>query len=59
MPILASYYRALKRGAIPNSKAEMPDSGFKWMAAGVEAGDTISDDTRVSFFTAFNYTIDE
>lgn len=61
MPIWNEFYRAIGRGGVASTRADdiVRDCGMGRMAAGLEPGDSVGDDTRISFWRAFGILPDD
>lgn len=57
IPILSEHYRRLS--AITGKSAKMQRSGFSSLILGTKSGDSITDETRMSFYRAFNVRPDQ
>lgn len=57
MPVFCEFYRFLARGAGSRVDKDMVMTGFKYLAAGMDARGPVTDAARLSFWEAFDWPV--
>jgi hypothetical protein len=57
MPVFCEFYRFLVRGAGSRVDRDTVMTGFKYLAAGMDARGPVSDEARLSFWEAYGWPV--